>query len=83
MGREAAATKARRLLTEGRLEVTYIDHDDSFGLIVAKCRGDSGEVYSLGWDPTKEEWRCTCAEMKGNCSHLQALKLVVVKREYT
>ena len=52
--------------------------DPEKGLIVAQCRGDSGEVYDLGYDPIKKEWRCTCAELKGNCSHLQALKLVVV-----
>lgn len=52
--------------------------DPDSGLIVAECRGDSGEVYSLGHDPTKDEWRCTCAELKGDCSHLKALKLVVV-----
>jgi hypothetical protein len=35
-------------------------------------------IYTLGHDPSKAEWRCQCAEMKGNCSHLKALKLVVV-----
>ncbi len=69
-----AAEKARRLLPEGRLMVKRVDR----GYVHAQCRGDSGEVYDLGYDPVKGEWRCTCAEMKGNCSHLQALKLVVV-----
>ena len=52
--------------------------DPETKLVIAQCRGDSGEVYDLGYDPTKDQWRCTCAELKGNCSHLQALKLVVV-----
>jgi hypothetical protein len=73
-----AAEKARRLLPEGRLMIKQVDPEIGSGLVVAECRGDSGEVYSLGHDPTKDEWRCTCREMKGNCSHLQALKLVVV-----
>jgi hypothetical protein len=51
--------------------------DSDTGLVIAQCRGDSGEVYDLGYDPMKQEWRCTCRELKGNCSHLQALKLVV------
>lgn len=71
-----AAEKARRLLPEGRLMIQRVDPETH--LVIAQCRGDSGEVYYLGYDPTKSQWRCTCAEMKGNCSHLQALKLVVV-----
>ena len=46
------------------------------GFVKAQCRGDSG-VYDLGRDPRNGEWRCTC-QARGNCSHLQALKLVVV-----
>jgi hypothetical protein len=76
--RETAAQKARRLLLEGRLMVSRVDPELGSGLVIAECRGDSGEVYSLGHDPTKNEWRCTCPELRGNCSHLQALKLVVV-----
>lgn len=75
--RQNARTKAMRLLIEGRLDVTrrFVggEHD---GMIVAECRGDSGAVYTLGYDPHKREWRCTCEERKGNCSHLAALKLV-------
>jgi uncharacterized Zn finger protein len=73
---ETAAVKARRLLPEGRLMVKIVDPDGQF--VWAQCRGDSGEVYDLGYDPKANQWRCTCAELKGNCSHLQALKLVVV-----
>lgn len=71
--RESAADKGRRLLVEGRLIVREIRED---GTIVATCRGDSGEEYSLGYDSTKRQWRCTCAEMKGRCSHLCAVQLV-------
>ncbi len=49
--------------------------DPETKLVIARCRGDSGEVYMLGH--SKDRWGCTCAELKGNCSHLQALKLVV------
>ena len=73
MSRESAHTKGRRLLVEGRLRVLRIEKT---GLIVAECRGDSGEVYDLGFDPGPREWRCTCLEMKGRCSHLIALMLV-------
>jgi hypothetical protein len=45
---------------------------------VAECRGDSGAIYLLGYDPTKQEWRCTCANRTDSCSHLLALKLVTV-----
>ena len=61
------------MLVEGRLRVLRIEKT---GLIVAECRGDSGEVYDLGFDPGPREWRCTCLEMKGRCSHLIALMLV-------
>lgn len=76
MPRESAADKGRRLLAEGRLTVLKIHPT---GLIYAQCRGDSAEVYDLGYDPTKSQWRCTCPEMKGKCSHLVALQLVTLK----
>lgn len=75
-GRESAADKGRRLLTEGRLVVTEIREN---GTIVASCRGDSGEVYGLGYDAVATKWRCTCQEMKGRCSHLVALQLVTIR----
>ena len=74
MPREDAATKGRRMLSEGRLTVERLS---SNGLIVARCRGDSGAVYALGFDPDKGEWRCVCPA-KGRCSHLVALQLVTV-----
>lgn len=67
--------KGRRLLTEGRLTILRVD-----GAIVAECKGDSGEVYKLGYDPRVRSggWRCTCPAL-GRCSHLVALQLVTVK----
>ena len=79
MARETAVDKAHRLLLEGRLIVREVGSPSHPGRIVAECRGDSGEMYLLGWDPAKQEWRCTCPELRGECSHLKALQLVVVK----
>jgi len=75
MSRENAQAKGRRMLVEGRLRVLRVESD----LIVAECRGDSGEVYRLGFDPLVEKqwgWFCECPA-KGTCSHLVALRLVV------
>lgn len=69
--------KARRLLIEARLTV---DEVSPHGRIVATCRGDSGEVYRLGHDARKREWRCTCPA-RTTCSHLKALQLVTVRRD--
>ncbi len=71
--------KAERLLTSGRLIVREVGNPGKPGRIVAECRGDTGAVYKLGYDPAKDEWRCTCPELRGKCSHLMALQLVVVK----
>ena len=79
-GRESAADKGRRLLTEGRLTLLHVStSSDERAPIVATCRGDSGEVYDLGYDAAKQQWRCTCVEMKGKCSHLVALQLVTLR----
>jgi uncharacterized Zn finger protein len=48
------------------------------GRIVAECRGDSGAVYMLGYDPGKKEWRCTCPAKTRACSHILALMSVTV-----
>lgn len=76
MSRATAADKALRLLTEGRLMVQRVDPESR--LVIAECRGDSGSVYRLGHDPTKKEWRCSCDARGDSCSHLLALKRVVV-----
>ncbi|MBA3565235.1 MAG: hypothetical protein H0W31_00080 [Actinobacteria bacterium] len=67
-GRVNAAEKAKRLLTSGRLRVLQVEGN----LIVAECRGDSGEVYQLGYQPDFERWGCTCPARTA-CSHMQAL----------
>lgn len=75
MARENAQDKGKRMLGEGRLRVTRVGTGN--GWIVAECKGDSGGIYSLGYDPVKKQWRCTCEEYRGRCSHLAALQLVV------
>lgn len=73
-GAENVEQKARRYLAEGRITVMSVAGPN--GLIVAEARGTEG-IYHLGFDPTKNQWRCTCRSgRKGRCSHLTALKLV-------
>jgi hypothetical protein len=72
--REDARRKGLRLLMDGRLTVLEVS---SSGLIHAECKGDSGELYSLGFDPWKREWRCGC-QARTKCSHLWALQTVTV-----
>lgn len=73
--RENADGKGRRLLTEGRLTVEFRGHAD---ITLATCRGDSGEVYDLGFDHNRGWW-CTCPA-RTTCSHLKALMLVTVRQ---
>ncbi len=75
MPRENAAAKGRRLLAEGRLTVDLVDGRK----VIASCRGDSGDVYRLGFDPRAGSWRCTCAVRTDACSHLHALRLVTLR----
>lgn len=77
VGRENVQQKGRRMLTEGRLKVTRVSAAAELqrAAIVASCRGDSGEEYTLGYDAVAKEWRCTC-EARRLCSHLVALQLV-------
>jgi hypothetical protein len=49
------APRVADCLVEGRLVVERFDGD----LVVASCRGDSGEVYRLGHDPQAREWCVT------------------------
>lgn len=74
MPKESVEEKALRLLRERRLTIDRVDQHD--GVIVAHCHGDTGE-YALGWDAMRKQYRCTCPNLTGNCSHLQALKMVV------
>lgn len=76
-----AQRKALRLLVDGRLEVQRVETGGELdGLVVAECKGDSGDVYTLGFDPRRRQWRCTCPELRGQCSHITALKIVVAAR---
>ena len=66
------ADKGTRLLEHGRLTVTKVDGDR----VVAECKGDSGEVYELGFD--NGHWFCSCLA-RTDCSHLSALWRVTVR----
>jgi hypothetical protein len=79
VARENVQEKGRRMLTEGRLTVEYVSSSaDERAPIMATCKGDSGEVYDLGYRADQKRWGCTC-EARGECAHLVALKLVTVK----
>ena len=75
---ETSRDKSKRILVEGRLIVREVGTASHPGRIVAECRGDSGAVYHLGYDPRAEQWRCTCPAHTV-CSHIKALQLVTVK----
>ena len=70
--RENAEVKGRRLLAEGRLIVLAVRPRT----LDATCRGDSAEVYHLGYQAGG--WFCTCPAL-GTCSHLVALQLVTLR----
>ena len=47
--------------------------------IAAECKGDSGELYRLGWKDGR--WTCSC-KARVDCSHLGALwSVTAVARE--
>ena len=71
MPREDAATKARRLLAEGRVTIVHADE----GGVAALIRGDSAMTYRV--THAGGEWRCDCAA-RTRCSHIQALMLVTL-----
>lgn len=80
MAVESMEHKAERILREARLTIRRVDPGS--GLIVAECRGFSGEVYALGYDPGLKAWRCTCKRNRDfhkPCSHIMALWHVTVK----
>jgi hypothetical protein len=72
MPRENFHEKAVRYLGEARLQVRMIEDAG----IRATCRGDSGEIYELGFH--RDRWYCHCPA-KTRCAHLQALMLVVLR----
>jgi uncharacterized Zn finger protein len=72
MPREAALDKGLRYLVSGRLVIQRLDGH----VIEARCRGDRGEVYRLGFRPGA--WYCECPA-RTDCSHLFALWRVTVR----
>jgi hypothetical protein len=72
---EDAITRGRRLVAEGRLIVSYV----SGRSITAVCRGDSGQIHRLGYDPGRQWW-CACPA-KTKCAHVHALQLVTITPE--
>ena len=70
--REDAQMKARRLLSEARLNVRHADANGA----VAECRGDSGATYRVTFDRRTGEWSCDCPALS-RCSHARALQLIV------
>jgi uncharacterized Zn finger protein len=67
--REDSASKARRLLGEGRVTIVHADE----GGVAALIRGDSAMTYRV--THAGGEWRCDCAA-RTRCSHVQAVMLV-------
>ncbi len=68
--REPVEEKARRYLAEGRLTVGHVD---AAGVVLAVCRGESGE-YALA-HTLDDGWTCDCPARR-DCAHLAALRLV-------
>ena len=75
MPRESIEDKGLRYIRERRLTVERVDGD----LVVARCKGGSGEEYALGFDPRAGQWRCTCP-CRRTCAHLTALQMVTTRR---
>lgn len=65
--REDRDTKAARLLSTGRVQITAV----SPWHVEAIVRGDHG-IYPAGY--SSGSWHCECACLTG-CSHVQALML--------
>lgn len=70
--RENAYERGVRLLTSGRLVVERVDARE----IRARCRGDHGEVWRLGFKPG--QWFCECPARR-DCAHLIALWSVTLR----
>ncbi len=70
MPRESSFDKARRYLLEARLRITRVDGT----FVEATCRSDGAVVYRLG----HSQGRWCCPAVSVDCSHVRALRLVVV-----
>lgn len=68
--RENAAAKARRYLTEGRVVLELVWHQE----VAAAVRGDAA-IHRVEFS-SRRGWRCTCPAV-GRCAHLLAVGLVV------
>ena len=73
--RENTHTKARRLLTEGRIRVLSASEDD--GYVTTEVRGDSARTYTVSYESCDGGWRCDCPT-RGTCSHIRAVQLITV-----
>jgi len=73
--REGARSKARRLLSEGRVTLRRIGSD----AIIAHVRGESAGEYLVTWDPAG--WHCPCDAL-GRCSHILATQLITLEPDY-
>ena len=73
MPRENVATKARRLLCEGRVAV-HLAHSK---YVHAGGRGDSASYYEVVHE--LGQWSCPC-ECRQLCSHVQAVMLEAQRR---
>lgn len=82
MPREDYLTKARRLLSEGRVTIRRVGAPTSatpgggarsYATVVAEVRGDSAERYSVTYAP-RGGWACSCPA-RSRCSHEQAVML--------
>lgn len=71
MPRETARAKADRLLLEGRVMLVEVTR---YG-VVAKVRGE-GTVHTARF--SFGTWSCTCPARTDACSHLYAVRRVVV-----
>ena len=72
VARENAATKARRLLVEGRVLVRYAGPEG----IRAFVRGDSGCLRRVSYDSGR--WDCDCPARGDKCSHVMAVQAVTL-----
>jgi hypothetical protein len=65
------ATKARALLSEARVQIRFATDQ----LVAATVAGDH-DVYEVRWDSFSARWECSCPELRGRCSHVEAVKQV-------
>jgi hypothetical protein len=72
VSRENAATRALRLLLEGRVIVRRVDDRG----ILARVRGDSGHVRTVVCE--FDQWSCDCPAKGERCAHVMATQLVTI-----